>query len=45
MTADGEHIIRFNSMDKSANALSSGVYFLKFQAGNYKEVKKLILLR
>ncbi len=37
--------ITWNGTDDSNKKLPSGVYFLKFKAGDYKETRKLILLR
>ncbi len=37
--------ITWDGTDDKGTELPSGVYFLKFQAGEYKETKKLILLR
>ncbi len=37
--------VTWDGTDNVSQKLPSGVYFLKFQAGDYKETKKLILLR
>jgi hypothetical protein len=36
----GNYLVNFNS-----NSLSSGIYFYSFQAGNYREIKKMVLVR
>jgi len=36
----GEHLFEFN-----ASGLSSGVYFYRIEAGNYTEIKKMVLLK
>ncbi len=37
--------IYWNGTDDSGNKLSSGVYFLKFKAGDYSATEKLLLIR
>jgi len=42
---EGSHQVVWDGRDDNENALSSGVYFYKLQAGNYSETKKMILLK
>ncbi|MCK4453062.1 T9SS type A sorting domain-containing protein, partial [candidate division WOR-3 bacterium] len=37
--------VSWNGVDNAGQMLPSGVYFLEFQAGDYKETKKLLLVR
>ena len=41
----GYHSIRWDSKDDRGNAVSSGVYIYQLQAGDFLQVKKMILLR
>ncbi len=44
-TSAGIHTIYWKGEDDSGKKLPSGVYFLKFAAGDYRETRKIILLR
>ncbi len=37
---EGRHVVEF-----TAQNISSGIYFYRFQAGEFQDVKKMILLR
>jgi|GEM_PF-6909106 len=41
----GQHIIRWNSRDSRGRRLSSGIYYLKMTAGDFVDVKRVVLLR
>ncbi len=41
----GIYDIIWEGMDTKGKKLPGGVYFIKFEAGNYKETRKIILLR
>ncbi|MCK4250062.1 T9SS type A sorting domain-containing protein [candidate division WOR-3 bacterium] len=41
----GTHQVSWNSRDARGNRVASGVYFLKFDAGDYSATQKLLLLK
>jgi oligosaccharide 4-alpha-D-glucosyltransferase len=41
----GTYTVQWDGTDALGNEVSSGVYFYTFQAGEYKDVKKMLLLR
>lgn len=41
----GVYDIRWNGTDDRGNAVTSGIYFYKFQAGKHTSVKKMILMK
>jgi hypothetical protein len=41
----GNYKISWNGNDTFGNSVSSGIYFYKLEAGNYRAVKKMILLK
>jgi len=41
----GHHSVVWNGKDTSGRDVSSGVYFYRMSAGNYEDVKKMILLK
>ncbi len=41
----GKHTINWNACDDAGRNLPSGVYFLKFEAGDYSATEKLLLIR
>jgi len=45
LTNNTFNLITWNGCDNSGKKLPSGVYFLKFEAGTFRETKKLLLIR
>jgi hypothetical protein len=41
----GTHTLRWNGRDDAGNAVASGIYFVRMQAGAYSSVRKLVLLK
>jgi hypothetical protein len=41
----GKHQVYWNGQDEQQNQVSSGIYFLKFEAGNHVETRKLLLIK
>jgi hypothetical protein len=41
----GSYHVLWNGMDEAGKALPSGIYFCRFNAGNFKQVRKLVLIR
>jgi len=41
----GFHAVRWNGTNMYGNALSSGMYFYHIQAGDFRSIKKLILVK
>ena len=41
----GNHQIVWNGRDEKGKSVSSGIYFYKMKSGNYKETKKMLLLK
>ena len=41
----GHHVVNWDGCDNTGKAVSSGVYFMRFKAGDHKDTEKLILLR
>ena len=41
----GYHQATWNGRDKTGKQTTSGVYFYKFKAGNYTEIKKMIMMK
>ncbi|MCB5268461.1 MAG: T9SS type A sorting domain-containing protein, partial [Candidatus Cloacimonetes bacterium] len=41
----GEHRLMWNSRDDRGRQLSSGIYFVRINCGNYHNTQKLILLK
>jgi hypothetical protein len=41
----GEHAIKWDGRDQSGKSVSSGVYLYEIQAGDFRQVKKMSLLR
>jgi len=41
----GYHTIRLDTKDNMGRKLSQGVYFLRMEAGEFKENRKIVLLR
>ncbi|KPK24912.1 MAG: hypothetical protein AMJ70_00520 [Dehalococcoidia bacterium SG8_51_3] len=44
-TQVGYHNVRWDGQDNSGRGVPSGVYFLKFRAGDYSTTEKLLLIR
>ena len=41
----GSHVVEWNGRDSFGNHVTSGIYFLKFNAGNYTNTVKMMLLK
>jgi len=41
----GFHAVRWNGTNMYGNSLSSGMYFYHIQAGDFRSIKKLILVK
>ena len=41
----GEHTFIWEGMDETGKSVTSGCYFVKFEAGDYKVTKKFILVK
>jgi M6 family metalloprotease-like protein len=41
----GEHLVMWNGMDRTGHAAPSGVYFCRIEAGQWKQVSKMIIIR
>jgi hypothetical protein len=41
----GAHTVRWNGRNDAGNAVASGIYFVRMQAGAYSSVRKLVLLK
>jgi len=41
----GQHSVVWDGTDNNNKSISSGIYFYKFKAGDYSEIKKMILLK
>lgn len=41
----GDHIINWDGRNDSGKSVSSGVYFYSLEMGNFRQVKKMVLLR
>ena len=41
----GTYSVKWNGVDNSGNRISSGVYFYRLKAGNFTQVKKMVLLK
>jgi len=41
----GYHVIRWNGTSATGAAVGSGVYFFRIQAGDFVEMKKMMLLK
>jgi hypothetical protein len=41
----GSHQLTWDAKDEKGNMVSAGVYFLKMQAGNYAETRKLVVVK
>jgi len=41
----GTHLVKWDGRDNSQNSMSSGIYLLKLQTGDFVKVRKLILTR
>jgi flagellar hook assembly protein FlgD len=44
-TPVGAHQLVWNARDEKGNAVSTGIYFLRMQAGNYTETKKVVVAK
>jgi hypothetical protein len=45
MYALGEHVIKWNGLNKFGKEVSSGLYFYVLQAGEQREVRKMLLIK
>ncbi len=41
----GNHQLTWNARDEKGNAVVTGIYLLKMQAGNYTETKKVSVVQ
>jgi flagellar hook assembly protein FlgD len=41
----GEHSTIWNGRDSNNNRVGSGIYFYELNAGDYREVRKMVLLK
>jgi flagellar hook assembly protein FlgD len=41
----GTHSVAWNSQKDDGSKVTSGVYFLRMQAGSFSEIKKMVLLK
>jgi hypothetical protein len=41
----GGHVVNWNGIDKRGNAVSSGLYFYRLEAGGYSKTMKMMLLK
>jgi flagellar hook assembly protein FlgD len=41
----GAHQFTWNAKDEKGNAVITGIYFLRFNTGNYSETKKLVVVK
>jgi predicted extracellular nuclease len=41
----GQHTLTWRSVDDHGNEVASGLYFCRFQAGDFKTVRKMVLLK
>jgi flagellar hook assembly protein FlgD len=41
----GTHSLVWNSQKDDGSKVTSGVYFLRMQAGSFSEIKKMVLLK
>jgi hypothetical protein len=41
----GSHVLQWDGADEAGRQLSSGVYFCRMRAGEFTQVKKMILMR
>ena len=44
-TKAGSHTLQWNETNNTGRKLPSGIYFIRFEAGKYKDTKKVILLK
>ncbi len=43
--APGQHAVRWDGRDDRGRALAPGVFFYRFEAGEYKETQRMVLMR
>jgi flagellar hook assembly protein FlgD len=41
----GSHQLTWNAKDEKGNAVVAGIYLLKMQVGNYRETKKIVVIK
>ncbi|MCH7681572.1 hypothetical protein IID10_19785, partial [candidate division KSB1 bacterium] len=41
----GRHSVTWDGTDDSGNFSASGVYFYQFQTDNFRDIKKMLLIR
>jgi hypothetical protein len=43
--APGFHLIGWDGTDEAGIPVASGIYFCRFQAGGFRQVQKMVLLK
>jgi flagellar hook assembly protein FlgD len=43
--SEGSHTVHWDGCNMNGEKVSSGIYFYKLEAGEFREVKKMVFLR